>query len=118
MYNTLAESLGSGIADEEEVDEEEESANIESDSFEEDKMEDEKIKTIIQSTIEYSIKHDKKELLELMNEFRKDDEFLDTVQELEELADVYLLGEFLKKNRLGSKSMKLEENWKIQLSSN
>ena len=30
------------------------------------------VKTLIQSTIEYSIQHDKEELLELTKEFRKD----------------------------------------------
>ena len=84
LNNILAESLGSGI----ELDEE-------------DKTEDDKgkLKRLIQSTIEYSIQHDKKELYELMNEFRKDvDEcFLNTVLELEELVDVYLLEEFLEK---------------------
>ena len=41
----------------------------------------------------------KKELLDVVNEFRKDvdDDFLDTVLELEELVDVYLLEEFLEK---------------------
>ena len=55
--------------------------------------------TLIQSTIEYSIQHDKKELLELVNEFRKhvDEVILDTVLELEEVVNVYLLGEFLDK---------------------
>ena len=46
----------------------------------------------------------KKEMLESMNEFRKDvgedDDFLDTVLELEELVDVYLLGKFLEKERI------------------
>ena len=73
----IAESLGSGIELAEEV------------KTQENK---EKLKKLIQSTIEYSIQHDKKELLELMNEFRKDvdEDFLDTVLELEELVDVYL----------------------------
>ena len=89
LNNILAKSLGSRIADEE--------ANVEGDSFEKDKREDEKIKRLIQSTIEYSIQHDEKEMLDLMNEFRKDvgedDDFLDTVLELEELMDVFLFGE-------------------------
>ena len=84
LNNTLAESLGSGI-----------------ELAEEDKTEDDKgnLQKLIQSTIEYSIQHDKKELLELMNEFRKDvdEDFLDTALELEELVDVYLLEEFLEK---------------------
>ena len=122
LNNILAKSLGSGIADEEEDgdDEEEESANIEDDSVEDDKTEDkdkspdEKIKTIIQSTVEYLIQHDKKELLELVNGFRKDvgGDFLDTVLEFEELVDVYLLKEFLKKEPI---RIKIEEHWKVQL---
>ena len=45
------------------------------------------------------IQHDKRELLELMHEFQKGvgEDFLDSVLELEELVDVYLLEEFLEK---------------------
>ena len=41
---------------------------------------EESVKKLIQSTVEYLIQHDKKELLELMNEFRTnvDEDFLDT----------------------------------------
>ena len=127
LKNILANSLDSGIADEEEEEEEEEdvdiddegeSANVEDDSVEEDKAEDENIKTLIQSTLEYLIQQDKKELLELMREFRKDvgeddDAFRDTVLEFEELVDVYLL--FLEKEPIGTKLMKLQESWKVQL---
>ena len=101
MNNILAKSLGSGIAEEEEEGEEDvDDDEGESANGEEYKTEDEKIKTLIQSTVEYKIQQDKKELLELMREFRKDvgedeDAFLDTVLELEELVDVYLLNEFL-----------------------
>ena len=103
MNNILSKSLGSGIADEEQ-DDDKESANVEDDSVAEeekaeveDKSPDETIKTLIQSTVEYLIQHDEKELLDVANEFRKDvdDDFLDTVLELEELVDVYLLEEFL-----------------------
>ena len=46
-------------------------------------------KKLIQSTIKYSIQHDKKGLLEVVNEFRKDvEDILNTVLELEELMDV------------------------------
>ena len=115
MNNILAKSLGSGIEDEEEHDdhddEEEGSANIEDDSVEEDKAEDEdkspdeKIKMLIQSTVEHLIQHDKKELVELMHEFRKGvgENFLDTVLELEELVVAYLLEEFLKKEPIRTK---------------
>ena len=95
--------LGSGRADEVEDDVDEELTN-EDDSIE-DKSHDEKIKTLIQSTVEYLIQYNKKELLELVNEFRKDvgEDFLDTVQELEELVNVYLLEEFLEKGPIRSK---------------
>ena len=93
LKNILAVSLGSGI-----------------ELAEEDKTEDDKgkLRKLIQSTIEYSIQHDNKELLELMNEFRKDvdEDFLDTVIELEKLVDVYLLEEFLEKEPI---SIKIDE---------
>ena len=81
-----------------------ESANVEDDSVEEDKAEDEKIKTLIQSTVEYLIQQDKKELLELMREFRKDVGEDDIVLELEELVDVYLLNAFLEKEPIRNKN--------------
>ena len=57
LNNILAESLGSGI-----------------ELAEKEKTEDDKgkLKKLIQSTIEYLIQHDKRELLELLNEFLKD----------------------------------------------
>ena len=69
------------------------------------KTENEKITSLIQSTVEYLIQQDKKELLELMREFRKDvgEDFLDTALELEELVDVYLLDEFLEKEPIRNK---------------
>ena len=95
LTNILAESLRSGI-----------------ELAKEDKTEDDKgkLKKLIQSTIDYLIQYDKKELLDLMNEFRKDvdENFLDTVLELEEFAEVYLLEEFLEKIRLGLKSIKVD----------
>ena len=56
-----------------------------------------KMKKLIRSTVEYLIQHDKKELLESIKEFRKDvgEDVLDTVLELKELVDVYLLDEFI-----------------------
>ena len=64
-YTILNNTLGSEIADDEE--EEEKDGSVEED------------KTLIQSTVEYLIQQDKKELLELMREFRKDvgDAFID-----------------------------------------
>ena len=98
------------IADDEEEEEDddddnEESANVEDVSVEEDKTENENIKSLIQSTVEYLIQQDKKELLELMHEFRKDvgEDFHDTVLELEELVDIYLLDEFLQKEPIKNK---------------
>ena len=43
---------------------------------------------------------------------RADEDFLDTVLEFEELVDVYLLKEFLKKEPI---RIKIEEHWKVQL---
>ena len=64
--NKLSESLGSGI-----------------ELAEEDKTEGAKgkLKKLIRSAIDYPIQHDKKELLELMNEFRKyvNEDFPNTV---------------------------------------
>ena len=56
-----------------------------------------KLKKLIRSTVEYLIQHDKKELLELIKEFRKDvgEDVLNTVLELEGLVDFYLLDEFI-----------------------
>ena len=54
-----------------------------------------KIEKLIQSTVEYLIQPDKKELLELIDELRKEVDDLDVVQELEELIQVYLLDEFI-----------------------
>ena len=45
----------------------------------------------------------KKELVELMNEFRKDVDEDDTVLKLEDLLDVYLLEEFVEKEPFGIK---------------
>ena len=71
LNNILAESLGFGIKEKE---------------AEEGKTDDDKgnLKKLVQSTIEYSIQHDdEKELLELVNEFRKDvdEDFLDNLLE-------------------------------------
>ena len=65
-------------------------------------------RNLFKSTIEYSVQHDKKEWLELMNEFRKDvgEDFLHNVVELEELVDVYLLKEFLEKEPI---TIKIDE---------
>ena len=63
----------------------------------EDETNEGKLKKIIRSTTDYLIQYDKKQLLELINEFGKDcgEDFLDIIQVLEELIDVYLLDEFL-----------------------
>ena len=73
---------------------------------------DEKIKKLIQSTVEHLIQHDKKELLDVVNEFQNDvdDDFLDTVLELEELVDVYLLEEFLEKEPIRIKIDEVRRN--------
>ena len=74
------------------LDEEDESTKdeVESTTMEEDEG---RLKKLIRSTVEYLIQYDKKELLELIKEFRKDvgEDVLNTVLEFEELVDVYLL---------------------------
>ena len=83
--------------DEEPAKEEEVSAEEDKKTGDEDESREESVKKLIQSTVEYLIQHDKKELLKLMNEFRTDvgEDFVDTVLELEELVDIYLLEEFI-----------------------
>ena len=118
LNKVLDESLGTGKdeeGEEEEVDEESDKGGEE--SAEEDKTEDEyppreeTMKKLIQSTVEYLIQHDKKELLELINEFRADvaEDFLDTVLVLEEIVDVYLLEEIIRKLE-GSTILKCRQN--------
>ena len=71
LNNVLAKSLGAGRVDEEKDVNDKEPADVEDDSVEddktgdEDKLRDKKIKTFIQSTVEYLIQHDKKELLDV-----------------------------------------------------
>ena len=85
------------------------------------KINDEQIKTIIQSTVKHLIQHEKKELLELMHEWRKGvgEDFPDSVLELEELVDVYLLEESFEKElimtKIEERRKKLEEKWNVQL---
>ena len=69
------------------------------------KSPDDKIKTV-----EYLILHDKKELLDVVNEFRKDvdDDFLDAVLELEELVVVYFLEKEPIRIKIGEVRRKLE----------
>ena len=89
LNNMFAESLES---------EEIESAKDEAESTTmEDETHERKPKKIVRSTTDYLIQHDKNKLWELIKEFRKDvgEDILDTVLELEELVDVYLLDEFI-----------------------
>ena len=83
LNNILTESLDDGEEDIELTkDEAAESTILE------DETREGKLKKIIWSTDAYLIEHDKKDLLEWINEFRKDvgEYFLDTVLELEELV--------------------------------
>ena len=90
MNNILANSLGSVIADEEEEDEESADDEVEEDQAkDEDESREGKLRKLIRSTVDYSIT---KELLELIEEFRK--YVGDTVLELEGLMHVYLLEKF------------------------
>ena len=87
LNNTIAESLGDGI------DEEKEEMEVEEEEKEEMSRE-EKIKKLIKTTTEYLIEDDKKELTELIKEMKQDEEYIDTVQELDELIE-YFLEQFL-----------------------
>ena len=107
-YNTLnglmAESLPK-IGDGQEVKMDTEEKNITDDKGEEDTPEmkvdsdDEvdELKRIINSTLEYVLKIDKKELGELLVKIKEEagEEFLDAVLELEGLIDVLLQDELL-----------------------
>ena len=122
LNNILAESVGSGIDAEKSPKEEamevvpeyedEDSSKEETDSG--DNEETSPLKKLIQSTFEYSIQPDKKELMELIKDFRRDDDALDTVQELEELIEVHLLDEFIDKEpileKLNAVRAKLEHS--------
>ena len=55
------------------------------------------------STTDHLIQHDKKELVELLKEFRQQAQFIDTVLELEELIVVYLLDKFIDSESLLTK---------------
>ena len=105
LNNMLAESL-----DEEDDDDEEERESTKDDlTTMEDETREGKLKKLIRLTVECLTQHDKKELLELIKEFRKDvgEDFLDTVLELEELVDVYLLDEFIDSESVLTKIDKL-----------
>ena len=56
---------------------------------------EEKIKKLIKTTTEYLIEDDKKELTEMIKEMKQDEEYIDTVQELEELIELFLEEQFL-----------------------
>ena len=87
LNNILAESLESETETESTKDE------AESTTMEDDEDEG-KLKKLIRSTADYLIQPDKKELIELIKEFRKDvvenDDFLDTLIELKEAHEELL----------------------------
>ena len=60
-----------------------------------DKSRGEMVKKLIQSIVEYLTQHDKKELLV----FLVDEHILDSILELEEIVDVYLLEEGIHRKR-------------------
>ena len=90
LNNIIAESLESETEIEPTKDEAAESTTIE------DEEDEGKLKKLIRYTTE---------LIELIKEFRKDfdDDILDTVIELEELVDVYILDEFFDKEPIRTK---------------
>ena len=115
LNNMHAESLDEEDDNEEEIestmDETAESTTTEDETLEG------KLKKIIRSTTDYLSEHDKKELLELINEFRKDvgeDFLVDIVQELGELVDVYLLEEFFDGEPIMTKIDELRRKLEVQ----
>ncbi|MCH2421447.1 MAG: hypothetical protein MK215_05880, partial [Candidatus Poseidoniia archaeon] len=86
LNNNIAESLDDGEEEENEMEKEMENEEL---------SREEKIKKLIHTTTEYLIEYDKKELVELINEFRKEREYIDPVLELEELIEIFLEEKFL-----------------------
>ena len=97
--NLLAESppVGFRLSDQEEQE-----TAMETD--EEDEM-----KKQITDTADYLIEHDKKALLEIMNEIEREDAIVETVTSLEELINIYLEREFLNRESVAEKIHELVE---------
>ena len=93
VNNLLAESLGSGSEEEEEKDDAE---------MEVQEPTDGDVKTLSASTTEHIIQDDKVELMDLLKKFKEEaggeEDYIDTVNELEELIEIFLTDEFLDGN--------------------
>ena len=99
QYNDfLAESLpvvvGFGIIDEDVAETAMENEHL---------SEEYQLKKKITSIADYLIEHDKKELVELVNEIEKDEEIVETVTALEEFIKIYLEREFLERESVAEK---------------
>ena len=70
-----------------------EPAEVDTDNEEED----DEVKKIINSTVDYIVTHDKKELTELLAELKEEatEDYIDTLLELEELIATFITSEFL-----------------------
>ena len=90
LNNILAESLGSGVGD---VDNDQETSVEE----EEEMDEGQDIKKLIQSTTQYLVKDDKKELMDLIADFKKEagKDIIDVVNEIEKLIERFIDGELV-----------------------
>ena len=67
--------------------------------IENNEEDEDELKRIINSTVDYVIANDKKELTELLTELKEEateeEEYLDTLLELEELMAVFFTAEFI-----------------------
>ena len=70
---------------------------------EEQLSEEDRLKKMITSTADYLIEHDKKELVEIVNEIEKDDDIIETVTTLEELVNIYLERQFIERESVSEK---------------
>ena len=97
----LGEMLRHGFIDQSDYEEGVSSLDIEIPSESDDEevsqsiMDD--VKALIQSTLDYLMKHDKDELEELLEEYKDEagEEYTDDILKLEELIDTFFLNEFL-----------------------
>ena len=74
--------------------------DVDDDTAGKEESEEDVVKNLIQSTTADIILHDKKELVELLKEFKEEagEEYIDTVLQLEELINTFFTDEFLEGN--------------------
>ena len=84
-------SLGSGISTEEKDQEDEKDMEVDNTSI----KEEDSLKKKIADTVDYLITHDKNELTEILEEWEKEELFIDDVLALKKLVEVFVRDEFL-----------------------